>query len=100
MRTRKHPTMSWRRIPWPTKAQRQEWARLDDNAPPKGEPDGEFHCFATWVNKAPSWIGGTGAKCFDAKDRPCRMGADMMRARDEGTFPVRYYFPHRFGDNA
>jgi len=28
----------------------------------------------------------------DSKDRVCRMGKDMMKARDESAFPVRYYF--------
>lgn len=99
MRTQRHPTMPWRRIPAPSKAQRSVWAQLDDSKPPQGDADGEFATFETWVNKAASWIGGTGAKCFDAKDRPCRMGADMMRARDENAFPVRYYLPHRFGNS-
>lgn len=58
--------------------------------PPRA-PDGQFAQFTTWVNKATSWIGGTNALCVDAKDRVCRNGADMMRARDEGAFPVRFW---------
>lgn len=97
MRTMQHPTMPWRRIPNPSKAQRAAWAKIDDSKPPADqEPDGQFNSFIEWVNKAPSWIGGTGAKCFDALDRPCRIGADMMRARDENAFPVRWYLPHQF----
>lgn len=55
---------------------------------------GSFSSFSDWVNKAQSRIGGTGALCFDAKGRRCRMGADFHRARDEEAFPVVYYiFP-------
>ena len=59
---------------------------------PTREPDGEFACFQTWVNKATSWIGGQNPLCVDAKDRICRNGGDFMRARDEGAFPVRFWF--------
>lgn len=59
---------------------------------PDREPDGQFACFQTWVNKATSWIGGTNALCADAKGRVCRIGADFMRADQEGTFPVRFWF--------
>jgi len=52
---------------------------------------GEFTSFDQWVNKAKSWIGGTGAACFDAHGRACEYGAHFMRARDEETFPVSYY---------
>lgn len=58
---------------------------------PDREPDGEFSSFTTWVHKATSWIGGENALCVDAKNRICRCGGDMMRARDEGAFPVRFY---------
>lgn len=73
-----------------------EW--IDSRSPPKDdpEPDGEFKSFNEWVNKAVSWIGYTGAKCFDAKDRPCYNGGDFSRARDENAFPVRWYLPDRF----
>lgn len=47
-----------------------------------------FDTFETWVNKARSWM-RPGDICIDAKDRRCRVGADFMRARDEGAFPVR-----------
>jgi len=59
---------------------------------PDRPADGEFHCFQTWVNKATSWIGGTNPLCADAQGRICRIGADFMRARDEGAFPVRFWF--------
>ncbi len=59
---------------------------------PAREPDGEFAAFHEWVNKATSWIGGTNPLCVDAQGRICRMGKDFMRARDEGAFPVRFWF--------
>lgn len=59
---------------------------------PDREPDGEFHTFETWVNKAASWIGGTNPACYDAKDRRCMIGKDFMLARDENAFPVRFWF--------
>jgi hypothetical protein len=59
---------------------------------PDREPDGEFQSFQEWVNKAASWIGGTNSLCVDAQGRICRMGMDFMRARDEGTFPVSFWF--------
>lgn len=61
---------------------------------PATPPDGEFSSFQRWVNHATSWIGGENALCVDTKDRICRNGGDFMRARDEGAFPVRYYFGH------
>lgn len=59
---------------------------------PDRDPDGQFHCFETWVCKATSWIGGEDALCVDARDRICRNGGDMQRARDEDAFPVRFYY--------
>ena len=82
--------------PIPSVAVQRSWAYIDDRCVPEGEADGEFATYITWVNKASSWIGWTGAKCFDAKDRPCRNGGDMMRARDEDAFPVRWYWTERF----
>jgi hypothetical protein len=72
------------------------------------EHDQQFDNFAQWVNKASSWLtrhqdyndsraSGHGphftAICFDAKGRLCTCGGDMMRARDEGAFPVRWVWP-------
>lgn len=61
---------------------------------------GEFRSFENWCNKASSWIGPAARKlcgaqevrCLDAKNRECLSGREFMRARDEGAFPVRYYF--------
>lgn len=58
---------------------------------PARDADGELTSFEQWVNKATSWIGGTNALCADARGRVCRNGGDMMRARDEGAFPVRFW---------
>ncbi|MFO0271334.1 MAG: hypothetical protein ACK53W_12470 [Gemmatimonadota bacterium] len=61
------------------------------------EHDQQFATFTEWVNKASSWLTRRGpqvrAVCIDAKDRVCASGGDMMRARDEGAFPVRWYWP-------
>lgn len=46
----------------------------------------QFKDFQTWVNKAPTWVNG--GTCLDTKGRILRNGADFMRARDEGSFPV------------
>ncbi len=75
---------------------REVWDLIDDSVQPEGEADGEFTSFQQWVDKAASWIGGTGAKCYDAKGRRCRKGGDLQRAHDEEAFPVRWYLPNRF----
>lgn len=63
------------------------------SAIPLGVPqDGEFRSFSEWVDKATLWIGGMNTLCVDAKGRACRCGGDFMRARDEGAFPVSYWF--------
>lgn len=59
---------------------------------PTTEQDGEFATFQQWVRHATSWIGGENALCVDTNNRICRNGGDFMRARDEGAFPVRFYF--------
>ncbi len=82
--------------PIPNKTQRRQWEFVDDRVEPLGAADGEFRTHIEWINKASSWIGLTGAKCFDAKGRRCRRGADFARARDENAFPVRFYGLHHF----
>jgi len=82
--------------PIPPVSRQRAWEFIDDRIEPDGEPDGQFSSHVEWVNKATSWIGWTGAKCYDAKGRRCRNGADMARARDEGAFPVRWYWPSRY----
>jgi hypothetical protein len=68
---------------------------------PGFEPEwlGQFDSFDDWVNHASRALtdlaGNYGesisAVCFDAKGRRCNIGGDFMRARDEGTFPIRYF---------
>lgn len=61
---------------------------------------GEFHSFDNWVNKATGKLTGrTGsvgevlsAMCVDTLGRRCHVGKDFMRARDENTFPVRFFW--------
>ena len=48
----------------------------------------EFRSFEQWVNKGQSWLRGGSWQLVDARGRLCFTGADMMRARDEGAFPV------------
>lgn len=64
----------------------------DKTTDPARVPDGQFITFTQWVNKATSWIGGENALCIDTQDRVCKNGGDFMRARDQGAFPVRFYF--------
>ena len=60
---------------------------------------GEFRDFNDWVSFATQRLTGTGdervempAACIDNIGRRCTIGAHFMRARDEGTFPVRYFW--------
>lgn len=58
---------------------------------------GEFASYVQWVNTAASWIGSISrgrnyaVLCIDTKNRPCFIGADFMRSRDDNAFPVSYY---------
>lgn len=57
---------------------------------------GEFSSHGDWVNRAQRVLSVPSHKppavCVDAKGRRCFIGADMARARDEGAFPVRYFW--------
>lgn len=61
---------------------------------------GEFIDFDDWVSKASNrltgtfneWGGEVPAICVDSLGRRCFQGGDFMRARDEGTFPVRFFW--------
>lgn len=61
---------------------------------------GQFDTFGQWVNRASAWLTGhkgscgeeLRAICVDTLGRRCNIGKDFMRARDEGTFPVRFFF--------
>lgn len=56
----------------------------------------EFSSFTKWQNKGASWYANCGVAprdtiAVDAVGRICRNGKGFMRARDEGTFPVKVY---------
>lgn len=62
---------------------------------------GEFRDFDDWVSKATTRLTGTydpltgrevSSICIDALGRRCTLGAHFMRARDEGAFPVRFFW--------
>ena len=61
---------------------------------------GEFKDHADWVNFATCRLTGcrgsvgeeVKAICVDSIGRRCNVGADFSRARDEGTFPIRYFW--------
>lgn len=62
---------------------------------------GEFASFDDWVSKATTRLTGTydpkmgvelPAICIDNVGRRCTMGGHFMRARDEGTFPIRFFW--------
>lgn len=76
-----------------------------------------FENYEDWVRHASSWLtdhpeycntehgdtkGWRGhhftAICFDTLGRICRQGSDFMRARDEGTFPVRWVWPDQVAE--
>ena len=58
---------------------------------PAREPDGQFSTFDTWLGEATARIGGTNALCVDAAGRVCATFGDMVRARDDGAFPVFFW---------
>jgi hypothetical protein len=64
---------------------------------------GSFKSYDDWVNRATRALvdraprhritgSPLSAMCVDMQGRPCFIGADFMRARDEGAFPVYYFF--------
>lgn len=83
----------------------------DDASPKAGVPTGsgavelvpkyigQFDTFQHWVNRATRYLTGhrgtVGEEvkpiCVDTLGRRCHVGADFMRARDEKTFPVRFF---------
>lgn len=70
-------------------------------------PDLSMQHFANydqWVTRATMFLAGHPkygpdfrAVCFDTKGRHCKRGADFMRARDEGAFPVYWLWPDQIG---
>lgn len=83
--------------PLPNIEERRRREYVDDRREPNGEAQGMFRSHSEWVNKASSWIGHTGMKCYDAKGRRCRKGSDFARAERENAFPVKFYGLHHFG---
>ncbi len=65
--------------------------------------EGEFRDFDDWVSFASKRLtvasdsngADLSAICVDALGRRCHNGRDFARARDEGAFPVRYFFECR-----
>lgn len=70
--------------------------------PPSLTPNwaGRFHTFDKWVSGAERHLTGVvdsngrplSAMCVDSLGRRCCNGRDFMRARDEGTFPVWFFW--------
>lgn len=56
----------------------------------------QFDNFQQWVNKAQTWVNG--GICLDRHGHEMKNGADMMRARDAGDFPITIM--HRVGRKA
>ncbi|MCO8402777.1 phage Gp37/Gp68 family protein (plasmid) [Burkholderia cenocepacia] len=56
----------------------------------------QFTSFQQWVSKALTWVNG--GICLDRHGNALRIGADFMRARDAGDFPVTIM--HRVGKHA
>lgn len=60
---------------------------------------GQFDTHQDWVSHASRALTGftdsngweLKAICIDDRGRRCANGGDFARARDEGTFPVRYF---------
>lgn len=61
---------------------------------------GQFDTFNQWVAQASRVLTGgvdsngceMRAMCVDSLGRRCHNGKDFMRARDENTFPVFYFW--------
>ncbi len=61
---------------------------------------GQFDTHDAWVACATARLTGAVGSvgqdvppiCVDAKGRRCNVGRDFARARDEGAFPVRYFW--------
>lgn len=68
---------------------------------------GEFVTFADWVNFATKRLTGTTCPrwgveipsiCIDSLGRRCTTGGHFMRARDDDSFPVRFFWDMRPGE--
>ena len=61
-----------------------------------GEELFAFASFEQWVNKSADWfrsyrVLSRNTLCVDAVGRICLCFKQFMRARDEGTFPIRVF---------
>jgi hypothetical protein len=54
--------------------------------------DGEFETYDEWTRFGPQ-PPYRSAIFLDARGRRCTTQGDFNRARDDGVFPVRYYWP-------
>ncbi len=65
------------------------------------EQNQQFDTHAQWVSKAASWLTrhpdyqmmSFNTVCVDSFGRRCLTGSHMARARDEGAFPVHWWWP-------
>ena len=84
-------------------AAKSGWDILREQSAFRPKIAGQFETFDAWVMRASRTISEphcptdtTGqtirAICVDAKGRRCQCGGDFMRARDEGAFPVVYFW--------
>jgi hypothetical protein len=56
--------------------------------------DGEFHSYEDWARLGPT-APFRSAVFVDARGRRCVTEEDFRRARDEGAFPLSYYWESR-----
>ena len=58
--------------------------------------EGQFNSFDEWVSHATRALGDQNEyapmMCVDNVGRRCYQGGCFSRARDEGTFPIRYFY--------
>jgi hypothetical protein len=78
----------------------KSWPRAATPCDPVPQWEGEFKDHGDWVSFASQRLQVAedsngyplSAICVDTLGRRCANGGDFMRARDEGTFPVRYFW--------
>lgn len=69
----------------------------------------QFDSYEEWVDMGRYWLterqrtNSSGhpyncAVCFDMKGRLVECGGDFMRARDDGSFPVRWLWPDQIAE--
>lgn len=61
------------------------------------EHNQQFDSYDEWLAKAELWTRKAKSTeapiCFDSKGRVCTGSTGIMRARDDGAFPVRWLWP-------